>query len=68
MTNRQHPFACGLMLKKLTAETTNIEWKPTQIDGSTTRMHKVLVVRTVAECIMIGSFVNLVIFLSFHQF
>ncbi|KAI0224021.1 Vacuolar protein sorting-associated protein 13A [Lamellibrachia satsuma] len=42
VTNRQHPFSCGVMLKKLTAETTNGQWKATQIDGGATRIHKLV--------------------------
>ncbi len=41
MTNPEHPFACGVMLKGLTAETTNNQWQPVQIDGDATEVHKV---------------------------
>jgi vacuolar protein sorting-associated protein 13A/C len=36
------PFACGIMLKSLSAETTNDQWKPTQIDAEETQINKLI--------------------------
>ncbi len=41
--NADHPFACGVMLKMLTAQTTDSQWQPMQIDASATVIHKVSV-------------------------
>ena len=42
MTNPEHPFACGIMLKGLSAETTNNQWQPVQVDGDATEVNKVI--------------------------
>ena len=41
VTNPEHPFACGVMLKGFSAETTNSQWQPWQVDGDATQVHKV---------------------------
>ena len=41
LTTPGHPFACGVMLTSLAAETTDASWRATQVDGSATVMHKV---------------------------
>ncbi len=41
VTNPDHPFACGIMLKALSAETTNSAWQPTHIEGDASEVHKV---------------------------
>ena len=41
VTNPDHPFAFGVMLKGLSAETTNSQWQPMQVDGDATQVHKV---------------------------
>ena len=41
MTNPEHPFACGVMLKELTATTTNAQWKPTTLDADASSIYKV---------------------------
>ena len=41
VTNPDHPFACGLILKQLSAETTNEKWQVTQIDANSSTIHKV---------------------------
>ena len=41
VTNPDHPFAFGVMLKGLSAETTNSKWQPMQVDGDATQVHKV---------------------------
>ena len=41
VTNPEHPFACGVMLNKLAAETTDEHWKPSQVDSDDKSVHKV---------------------------
>ena len=41
VTNPDHPFACGLMLKHISAYTTNSKWQPAQLDNSATVIYKV---------------------------
>ena len=41
VTNPDHPFACGIMLKLITAETTNSQWQPTTLDAEAILIHKV---------------------------
>ena len=41
MTNPDHPFACGLMLKHISGYTTNSKWQPSQLDSSATVIYKV---------------------------
>ena len=43
ITTPGHPFACGVMLTSLAAETTDAAWRPTQVDGTATEIHKVRV-------------------------
>ncbi|KAL3882618.1 hypothetical protein ACJMK2_028943 [Sinanodonta woodiana] len=42
VTNPDHPFACGLMLKHLKAHTTDSRWQRAQVDSSSTLIHKLL--------------------------
>ncbi|KAK3591108.1 hypothetical protein CHS0354_035920 [Potamilus streckersoni] len=42
MTNPDHPFACGVMLKHLRAQTTDSRWQQAQVDSSSTLIHKLL--------------------------
>ena len=53
VTNPDHPFAFGVMLKGLSAETTNSQWQPMQVDGDATQVHKV--------CASLQQFVDLFI-------
>ena len=41
VTNPDHPFACGLMLKHISGYTTNSKWQPSQLDSSATVIYKV---------------------------
>ena len=41
LSTRDKPFACGIMLASLKAETTNALWEPTQLDAQETTIHKV---------------------------
>ncbi|XP_064629495.1 intermembrane lipid transfer protein VPS13A-like isoform X5 [Lineus longissimus] len=42
VTNPDHPFAFGVILRNLSAETTNSQWEVTQIDANTKTIHKVV--------------------------
>ena len=41
VTNPDHPFACGIILKQLSAESTNEKWQVTHIDAGASQIHKV---------------------------
>lgn len=42
VTNPDHPFACGVMLKHISAYTTDAKWQPAQMDNAATIIYKVL--------------------------
>lgn len=42
VTNPDHPFACGVMLKHISAYTTDSKWQPAQMDNTATIIHKVI--------------------------
>ncbi|KAK2147039.1 hypothetical protein LSH36_573g06025, partial [Paralvinella palmiformis] len=42
VTNPDHPFACGIMLKLITAETTNSQWQPITLDSTASLVHKLV--------------------------
>ena len=44
VTNPDHPFACGIMLKHISAYTTNSKWQAAQLDNSATVIYKVRVI------------------------
>ena len=41
VTNPDHPFACGIMLRHISAYTTDSKWQPAQMDNTATIIHKV---------------------------
>ncbi|KAL4233207.1 hypothetical protein ACF0H5_007891 [Mactra antiquata] len=45
VTNPDHPFACGIMLKHISAYTTDGKWQPAQMDNAATVIHKLLEMR-----------------------
>ncbi|WAR06888.1 VP13A-like protein [Mya arenaria] len=45
ITNPDHPFACGVMLKHISAYTTDSKWLPAQMDNAATIIHKLLEMR-----------------------
>ncbi|XP_052241928.1 intermembrane lipid transfer protein VPS13A-like isoform X2 [Dreissena polymorpha] len=45
VTNPDHPFACGVMLKHISAYTTDMHWQPAQMDNAATVIHKLLEMR-----------------------
>ncbi|XP_053396044.1 intermembrane lipid transfer protein VPS13A-like isoform X3 [Mercenaria mercenaria] len=45
VTNPDHPFACGIMLKHISAYTTDAKWQPAQMDNAATVIHKLLEMR-----------------------
>ncbi|KAK6170959.1 hypothetical protein SNE40_019236 [Patella caerulea] len=42
VTNVDHPFAFGIMLKQIYIKTTDAKWKPTQADNTSNMLHKLM--------------------------
>lgn len=42
VTNADHPFACGFMLKNLSADSTDSRWRPSILDSTETLLHKLV--------------------------